>query len=138
MAVTIEQLLDASHADLALTVRAGRAGLERAITVPRIQKPGLALTGYTEQLHDGRLLIIGGTEVEFLSSVPRDAREVGIDTMMAALPAAVVVTRGLDPPPELAAACEIRGIPLIGSELATADFISRVTAFLYDQMAPQT
>jgi HPr kinase/phosphorylase len=106
--------------------------------VPRIQKPGLALTGYTEQLHDGRLLIIGGTEIEYLVSVSGDARQLGIDTMMSALPAAVVVTRGLEPPDELSGACEVRGIPLIVSQLATADLIGRVTAFLHDQMAPQT
>ena len=48
--VVIEQLL-AAEIDLDLRVIAGRAGLDRTISAPRIQKPGLALTGWDEQLH---------------------------------------------------------------------------------------
>ena len=54
MALTIAELL--GRAELAATAVAGQAGLSRTTTVPRIQKPGLALTGWPEQLHVGRHL----------------------------------------------------------------------------------
>ena len=38
--------------ELGMTVLAGASGLSRTPSVPRIQKPGLALTGWPEQLHD--------------------------------------------------------------------------------------
>ncbi|HEY0254729.1 MAG TPA: HPr kinase/phosphorylase, partial [Kofleriaceae bacterium] len=64
MAITIAELL--ARAELAAVAVAGQAGLTRTTTVPRIQKPGLALTGWPEQLHDGRVLVIGGTEIDYL------------------------------------------------------------------------
>jgi HPr kinase/phosphorylase len=125
------------RADLKAKVVAGSAGLHRTVTAPRIQKPGLALTGWPEQLHDGRVLVIGGTEIEYLAGHD-EARTTGIATVLASDPACVVVCRGLVPPPELRAACETRGVPLVGSELVTADFIAAVTAWMSDRLAPTT
>ena len=136
-AVSIEQLVLA-NARLELSVVAGAGGLRRTITVPRIQKPGLALTGWPEQLHDARLLILGGTEIEYLTGVTDAARALGIATILASQPAGVVICRGLAAPPELATACDEAAVPLLISQLVTADLIVRVTGWLQDQMAPQT
>jgi HPr kinase/phosphorylase len=135
--VTIEQLVTAD-ARLDIAVVAGFAGMGRLITVPRIQKPGLALTGWREQLHDERLLILGGTEIEYLSEIGEDAAASGVATMMATHPAAVVVCRGLAPPAALLTACEQDGVPLLVTPLVTADFIVRVTGWLQDRMAVHT
>jgi HPr kinase/phosphorylase len=132
-AITVGELLE--RAELLGTAIAGHTGLTRSITVPRIQKPGLALTGWPEQLHDGRVLVIGGTEIDYLADHPI-ARTQGIATMLASDPACVVVCRGREAPVELRDACEARGVPLILSELVTADFISAVTLFMNDRLAP--
>jgi HPr kinase/phosphorylase len=133
--ITVGELLD--RAELGVKAVAGRAGLNRTITVPRIQKPGLALTGWPEQLHDGRVLVLGGTEIEYLVDHAQ-ARAVGIATMMASAPACVVVCRDREPPPELAAAAEERGVLLLVSSLSTADFIAAVTAWMADRLAPSS
>ncbi len=138
IAVTVEQLLDDERAGLGLIVTAGASGREREISVPRIQKPGLALTGYTEQLHQNRLLVIGGTEIEYLASIDEAARRVGIDTVMASDPACIVVTRGLEPPAILREDCERLAVPLLRTELESAEFIGRVATYLRDQMSPAT
>ncbi len=136
--VSIDQIITEPQADLELTVRAGRGGLDRAVTVPRIQKPGLALAGYREQLHDDRLLVLGGTEIEYLDNAGVDRLRIAVDTLMAAHPAGIVVTRGLEPPTELRDACEAEQVPLLVSELTSADFIVRVTAYLEGQLSPST
>jgi len=136
--VTIEQLLRETGRDLLLTLRAGRAGLDRSIAVPRIQKPGLALAGYQEQLHQERLLTLGGTEIEYLTSASPEQRKLGIDTVLAASPACVVVTRGLVPPADLIAACDEHRVPLIVSGLVSAELIGRVTHYLQDKLSPST
>ena len=123
--------------ELKVVVVAGSEGLARTVTAPRIQKPGLALTGWHEQLHDGRVLVLGGTELEYLADHPA-AREIGIATMLASDPACVVVCRGLEAPPELRDACEAREVPLLVTALVTADFIASVTAWMGDRLAPST
>ncbi len=138
MPVIVEQLILDPEARLELELRAGRNGLRREILVPRIQKPGLALTGYTGQLHDGRLLVLGGTEVDFLASCAASARALAVSTMMAAHPACLVVTRELEPPAELSAACEAGDVTLMVTPLSSPDFIGRVTDYLAHQLAPST
>src|SRR5262245_2178297 len=133
--ITVGELLE--RTELEVTAVAGQAGVDRIVSVPRIQKPGLALTGWPEQLHPRRVLVLGGTEIEYL----RDhelARDIGISTLLASDPACVVVCRGLAPPRELVAACEQRGVPVLVSQLLTADFIAAVTSWMSDRLAPST
>ncbi|HEU5061370.1 MAG TPA: HPr(Ser) kinase/phosphatase [Kofleriaceae bacterium] len=137
-AVTIEELLREAGPDLGMRLRAGAAGLARTITVPRIQKPGLALAGYAEQLHRDRVQTLGATEIEYLQSVAPATRALGIDTVMAASPACVVVTRDLEPPAELVAASDQHAVPLAVSRLASAEFIAGVTQFLQAKLSPST
>ncbi len=132
-ALTIRELLDRRELDSSAV--AGTAGLDRTVAVPRIQKPGLALSGWPEQLHPNRVLVLGGTEIDYLrDSAP--ARTVGVATLLASAPACVVVCRGQPPPPELVEACERATIPLLVSRLVTADFIALVTAWMADRLAP--
>jgi HPr kinase/phosphorylase len=134
-AITVRELL--GRAELEVTAVAGQVGLDRVVTVPRIQKPGLALTGWPEQLHSRRVLVLGGTEVEYLHD-HEPARSLGITTLLASDPACIVVCRGLQPPSELTAAAEQGGVPVLVSLLPTADFITAVTGWMSDRLAPST
>lgn len=134
-AITVGELLE--HAELGVTAVAGKAGLLRTVTVPRIQKPGLALTGWPEQLHASRVLVLGGTEIDYLAD-HEPARKVGIETLLASDPACVVVCRSLVPPVELVEASEARGVPLLVSSLVTSDFIASVTSFMSERLAAST
>jgi len=135
--VTAAQLV-APEIHLDLRVVAGERGLDRRIAMPRIQKPGLALTGWNEQLHDERLLVLGGTEIEYLDQITPEQRALAVKTVMATRPAAIVVSRGLVPPTELGAACDLAGVALFVSGLVTSELIVRATTWLQDQMAPAT
>lgn len=131
--LTVSELVERN--ELEISVVAGRAGLARTVSVPRVQKPGLALTGWPEQLHPNRVLVLGGTEIDYLADHP-PARGVGIETLMTSEPACIVVCRGLRAPIELVAAAEERQVPILCSTLATADFIALVTTWMGDRLAP--
>jgi HPr kinase/phosphorylase len=134
-AISVREMRE--RADLAVAAVAGLAGLARQVTVPRIQKPGLALTGWPEQLHARRVLVLGGTEIDYLVG-HAPARTVGIATVMESDPACIVVCRGLAVPEALAAAAEQHGVPVLVSQLPTADFIAAVTEWMADRLAPTT
>src|SRR5256712_11714527 len=59
---------------LPLELVAGADGLDRAITIPHIQKTGLALAGFHEYLKPGRVLIFGESEIRYLESLETVAR----------------------------------------------------------------
>ncbi|MBA3817505.1 MAG: HPr(Ser) kinase/phosphatase [Deltaproteobacteria bacterium] len=129
--ISVAELVE--RAELGVRAVAGVAGLSRTVTAPRIQKPGLALTGWPEQLHDGRVLVLGGTEIDYLVD-HAPARSVGVATMLASNPACVVVCRDLPPPAELVAAGDANNVPVLVSTLVTADFIARVNVWMADRL----
>jgi HPr kinase/phosphorylase len=136
--IRVDHLLEAKEAGLALQIVGGREGVHRRITGPRIQKPGLAITGYTSYLHPERLQVLGLTEISYLRSVTPEARKHGLETLCSLEPSAIVVTRGLEVPPELVESAELHGVPVFATPLMSSVFINRVTKYLEDRLAPTT
>jgi HPr kinase/phosphorylase len=136
--ISIQELLDGVGESLRLTLCAGNGGLDRVIRVPRIQKPGLALTGYDQQLDVDRLLTLGGTEINFLKSTSEAQRQLAVETVMAATPACIIITRDLEPPEELVEACGRDHVPLMTTPCVSAEFITQVTHFLQDHLSPKS
>ena len=137
--VTVGALLGARGAagGLDLDLLAGATGLERRITLPYIQKTGLALAGFDEYLRTGRVLIFGESEIHYLEQIDQPARAAALRRLFARDFPCVVVTMGLDGPAELAGEAERAGVPLLRTALATPVAIARLTTLLEDHMAPR-
>jgi HPr kinase/phosphorylase len=138
LSVKVEQLATDVNAGLSLGLLAGRAGLARRITIPRIQKPGLALTGYVEQVHPERVQVLGLTEMGYLDKLSPAARTQGIANLMNLEPACVCITRGLTAPEEMRRLSDHRGVALFSTPLMSSIFIDRITKYLEDQLSPTT
>jgi HPr kinase/phosphorylase len=136
--IRVESLLETKDAGLALELVSGRAGLHRRITGPRIQKPGLALTGYTAYVHPERLQVLGMTEISYLSSLTPELRQSGIEKLCALEVSGVVITRGLAVPQELIATAEKHSVPVFQTTLMSSVFINRVTKWLEERLSPTT
>src|SRR3979490_2034987 len=70
--IKVGQLLKDQDFDLRLELLAGEAGLDRQVVSSRIQKPGLALSGFTEHIHKDRLQVFGNTEISSLATLKHD------------------------------------------------------------------
>ena len=112
-AIRVGALLDDKNFDLRLSLVAGRQGLSRRISSSRIQKPGLVLAGFTEYLHKERVQVFGNTEMSYLSTLPRERAVEVLRSFFAQDVACLVVTKGLDVPPEMSAVAEEAGVPLL-------------------------
>ena len=60
---------------------AGRAGLGRQITVPDLNRPGLALAGFYESFAWSRLQIFGRGEVAYLEKLEAEGTNQAVDTL---------------------------------------------------------
>jgi HPr kinase/phosphorylase len=136
--VRVDSLLDAREAGLALELVGGRGGLSRRISGPRVQKPGLALTGYTAYVHPERLQVLGLTEISYLRQATAEGRMAGLDALCALEPCAIVVTRGLEVPAELVLGGDKYNVPVFSTPLMSSVFINRVTKWLEDRLSPTT
>jgi HPr kinase/phosphorylase len=122
---------------LQLDLLAGAAGLERRITLPYVQKTGLALAGYDGYLRSGRVLIFGESEIRFLERMDADGRTQALRRLFQRDLPCVLITRGLESPSELVAEAERASVPLLRTALSTPDAIARLTTVLEDRLAPR-
>lgn len=136
--VTVRSLLAGGEAGLNLELLAGGEGLERTITVPRVQKPGLALTGYLVPVHPERIQVLGYAEVSYLGTLDAERVRSAVEGLCAVEPACLAVTRGMEVPEALRDVCDRHSVPLLRTPLMSSVFISRVVKFLEAQLSPGT
>ncbi len=134
----IGDLLNDVEYGLNLTLSAGSIGLVNRVFSPRIQKPGLALTGYTKHLHPDRVQVLGNTEISYLRQLSRDAAEVSLGKMCSFPISCFIVTTGLEPPELLKELTEKAGIPLLVTPHLSVVFISLLSKFLEERLLPTT
>jgi HPr kinase/phosphorylase len=124
-----------SGAGLEFDLLAGSAGLERQITLPYIQKTGLALVGFDDYVRPGRVLVFGESEVRYLDQLGATERRAALERLLRHDFPCIVLTLGLDASADLVAQAERVGVPLLRTSASTATTIARLTTFLEDQMA---
>ena len=133
--LAVRDLVRAAGKDLSLRLVAGRKGLDRLILLSRVQRPGLALTGFTDYIRYGRVQIMGGSEVNYLRTLPSGKRRAALRRLARCPVSCFVVTKGLAPPPELLEEAERAGAPVLRTRMESTTFIKQVTAFLDDRLA---
>jgi len=126
---------DAQH--LGLELVAGKAGIEKEITVPRIQKPGLSLAGFIEYIHPGRVQILGQSEITFLRGQSAERRREILHEVCACGVTCFVLTKDLEPPAELTNAAEVYSIPVLKTRQVSSATIDGLTRFLEERLAPR-
>jgi HPr kinase/phosphorylase len=135
--VAVQALANAEARHLQLKLVAGRKGLANLVLLSRVQRPGLALNGYTEYIRYGRVQIVGKSEIGYLARL-RPARRVQVlSELTRRRISCFVVTRDLEPPPELVRAADARAIPLFRTALDSTTLIKRLSVFLEERLAPQ-
>jgi HPr kinase/phosphorylase len=137
-AIKISRLLDEADYELQLTLEAGKEGLKRRITSPRIQKPGLALTGFTEHLHPERVQVFGNTEISYLATLSEQQQREALERLFSQDLACVVVTKGMPIPQSLIDACNQTPLALMSTPLLSSTFIQQVQAFLEEVLTETT
>jgi HPr kinase/phosphorylase len=131
----VRDLLAAVGSELSLRLVSGRRGLDRVVLIPRVQRPGLALTGFTEYIRYGRVQILGGTEVSYLRTLAPARRRAVLRRLARCEVTCFVVTKGLVPPPELLAETEQRGVPVLVTPVESTPFIKQLSAFLDERLS---
>ena len=135
--ITVSEFLAHAPPQLELRVLAGHSGAkERELTAPRIQKLGLALAGFTHYIHPGRLQIIGQSEIWYLGQLEPERRREAIRNLSLEKIACVLVTKGLEPPPEFIEAAHEASLPLISTPVVSSIAINTVTEYLQEKLAP--
>ncbi len=139
-AFTVLDLLDLDlieHDALELKCIAGRPGLSREITVPDLNRPGLALAGFFDKFAYNRIQLFGRGETAFLDKLHYENEISAIHEMFTYPIPCCIFSHELMPHEEFIQNAEEAGVPILQTTLATADFSSRLIRALDSIFAPQ-
>ena len=108
-----------------------------SLRVLDINRPGLPLTGFFEHFDTERLLLIGLTEHTYLTGLTPEQRRECFDRLMSYPVPALILTRGLDLPPECMEMAVKHDRTVLRSTQETAMFMSALIGSLFNHLAPQ-
>jgi len=136
--ITVGEFVARAPEGLPLTFVTGEGGAAaRRLDTPRIQKLGLALAGFPHYVHEGRVQIVGASELQFLGQLTSEERRAAVARLELEKISCILVTKGLMPPAELVEACARAGLPLIQTTLVSSVAITAVTEYLEEALAPR-
>lgn len=136
--LSVRRFLERSGESLNLHDLNDGVGLDCVIPNAEVSSPGLALAGYVDRFVAERLQVLGETEITYLVSLPAVERT-NIAKKFFSFPIpAVIITKNQSPPSELREAAAAAGIPLLVTELKTAEFYRRIKPVLEAEFAETT
>lgn len=136
---TVLDLLDlelSGHDALDLKCIAGRRGLPRAITVPEINRPGLALSGFYESFASNRVQLFGRGEVAYLQKLHKEKKTESIRNFFRSQMPCCIFTYNLEPTEDFREIAEESCCPLLQTDLTSNEFSSRIIRVFSNQFAP--
>jgi len=134
--ITVEQFFKEHGAALQMRSLTD-CSMKRIIREPTVNRPGLALGGFTRYFAFKRVQVFGHAEVYYLRSLTREERAARYADLFAYKIPCVVFSRSLKPDKEFLQAAENAGVPVFQSPLVTMKFINNATLELEMMFAPR-
>lgn len=136
-AITVKRFHLEHGEALKLDLLAGADGLDRIIGEATINRPGLALAGFTRYFALQRIQVIGAAESAYLKSLPEAERARRYRKLFSFRIPCLVLTRSINPDQELMRAANQSGIPVFKCPLVTKILINQATLALEMMFAPR-
>lgn len=135
--ITAAQLYEERRDALDLEVIVEGSDSRLPITVSDVNRPGLALAGFTENFLYERIQILGETEMLYLDTLSDEERGLAFARLFEQDLPCLIVSKGLPIDDALRALCEENSVPLLRTRMSTTPFIHQLTAYLTDVFAPR-
>lgn len=137
---TVLDLLDLDlkgHNSLNLNCIAGRKGLSRKITIPDLNRPGLALSGFFQSFAYQRVQVFGRGEVAYLLKIISDNNLEPIEQLFTFDIPCCVFTHSLQVPEKIIQIAEEAGCPILTTDLESTEFSTRLLRVFSNIFAPR-
>ena len=135
--LTVEQFFKEHAAPLQMKLLTESCDLKRVIREPTVNRPGLALSGFTRYFAYKRMQVMGHAEVFYLRELRNEEREARYAYLFAYKIPCIVFSRNLRPDKQFLMAAEQTGVPVFQSPLVTMKFINLATLALEMMFAPR-
>jgi HPr kinase/phosphorylase len=136
-AITVERFYTGEAQHLSMKLVAGASGLKRVIREPTVNRPGLALAGFTRYFANKRLQVIGNAETCFLRTLSSQDRARRYANLFSYKIPGVIFSRNLVPDKLFRRAAEKAQVPIFVTPMITMKFINMATLALEMLFAPR-
>ena len=135
--ITVAKFMDAASEPMRLSVLAGSGALlKHSLESPRVQKLGLALSGFTHRIHRGRIQIFGNSEAHFFRTLDTDGAREAVGRLDSQRISCILVTAGNKPPDEILSFARDNNIPLLATPIPSSEAIHCIAEILGYELAP--
>ncbi|MBQ0167261.1 MAG: HPr kinase/phosphorylase [Treponema sp.] len=125
------------HNSLDLTCVCGRRGLSRVITIPDLNRPGLALSGFFDSFAYQRVQEFGRGEVAYINKLIQEDKSECIKEIFTYHIPCCVFTHGLPVPPVFRDIAEEAGCAVLSTTLESTEFSTRILRVFSNIFAPK-
>ena len=132
--VTLDRVASESGLTVAYTPKDLK---EIKIYATEVYRPGIFLAGYYQYFDNMRIQILGLTEMSYLNELEADTRRAHLEKLFSFQPPAVVLTRGLEPLPEMLEFARQYGVALLLSNEMTSPLMGTMITTLNMELAPR-
>jgi HPr kinase/phosphorylase len=136
--LTLEELLEARGEILSLELLTPELNLDRECRDPDLSSPGLALAGFVARFPEGRMQVLGETEMAYLATLEPEELESCLRTLFRQDFPALFITKGQEVPLVVLQSAREANVPVFRSYLTTKAFFSRIKTYLEVALAPST
>lgn len=102
-----------------------------------LNRPGLALAGFTDYFDNKRMLLMSRSEMAYLRTLEPELRRARVSNMFSRRPPGVLVARGVAPLPELMEPAQQYNVPVLRSYESSTTLTSKVFEYLSIMLAPR-
>ncbi len=124
---------DALH----LNCVAGQRGLNRIISLPDINRPGLALSGFFDAFAYQRIQLFGQGECAFLNTLITEKKLANLERFLSCEIPCCIFSHDLEPPKAFLRLAEQYGCPTLRTKLSSSELMIRLLRVLSNTFAPQ-
>ena len=125
------------HDSLNLHCIAGRRGLKRVLTLPDINRPGLALSGFFDSFAFQRVQLFGRGEHAYLQKLLNEQNTTSIQKFFGYEVPCAIFTHSLTPDQQFLDLAEEAGCPVLLTDLESTDFSTRLLRVFSNIFAPR-
>ncbi len=107
------------------------------ITTPEVNRPGLLITGFQDYFDPTRIQILGRMEYSYLENLPEAERRQRLESLFSKQVPVVVITRSMEPFPEMLEYAVQYSVPLLRTSEITSTIMSKIINYLTVELAPR-
>ena len=135
--VTARRFFEDQAGPLQMKLFAGKSGINRTIIEPTVNRPSLALAGFTKYIAYKRIQVIGNAEAYYLKSLTVNERIKRYKKLCSYKIPCIVYTRNLVIDKQLKSIANEAGVPVFQTPMITMRFVNLATIELDLLFAPR-